>query len=108
MHQFPADYNLITNSSVYQTDSIYMVAKITGKEQYSLCELKSWLSPNCSTLFDISGTAGARMIAHCEDGDDEDSYLRSFPPNSEWPMPEFNWKVSHHLLSSTLVSFPRH
>ena len=94
MGQYPADHNLLTNSSVYGSDSIYMMSKIAEKDEYTLCELKSWLSPNCSTLFDISGTAGARMTAHCEDKEDEDSYLRSYPPGSEWPQPELNWKVS--------------
>ncbi|KAF7563202.1 hypothetical protein G7046_g905 [Stylonectria norvegica] len=89
---YPADYNLITNSSVYLSDSIYIMAKITGQQNYTLCQMRSWLSPNCSTEFSISGTAGASMQAHCEDPKDKNSYLRSYPPDQSWSPPSTDWR----------------
>lgn len=70
------------------------MSKNLSVNNYTLCELKSWVSPNCSTHFDVSGRTGARMSAHCEDPDDEDIYLRSFPEDQEWGPPVMDWKVS--------------
>jgi hypothetical protein len=60
---------------------------------YTLCEMKSWVSPKCSTRFDISGISGATMRSHCEDRNDRDSYLRSHDEKTTFPGPEMNWKV---------------
>ncbi|KAH7313809.1 hypothetical protein B0I35DRAFT_355419 [Stachybotrys elegans] len=89
---FPSDYNLLTNSTVAGSDAIYMLAKSPHIEQYTLCELRSWVSPNCSTHFTISGTTGASMFAHCEDPNDQDSYRRSFDPEPEWAPPAMDWR----------------
>jgi hypothetical protein len=78
---------------VVGNDAIYMLGKSPNIDEYSLCELRSWVSPNCSTHFTISGTVGASMIAHCDDPNDEDSYRRSFDPEPEWPGPGMDWKV---------------
>ncbi len=63
-------------------------------QNYTLCELRSWLSPNCSTQFNVSLTTGNRLSSHCEDSSDENSYLRSFDKNPEWPLPSTDWRVS--------------
>ena len=94
LSQYPADYNLITNSTVWSSDSIYIMGKNLGTANYTLCELKSWLSPNCSTRFDVSGRAGARMSVNCEDPDDEDIYLHSFAEDQEWASANMDWRVS--------------
>lgn len=83
---------MIVNSSVYMSDSIYILGKRVNFDNYTLCELRSWLSPNCSTRFDISGTLGASMSAHCEDEDDEDNYSHSFEKDTEWAVPVMDWK----------------
>jgi hypothetical protein len=90
--QYPADYNLVTNSSVYLSDSIYMLGKNPTFDDYTLCELRSWMSPNCSSHFDVSGRSGASMKAHCEDPDDPDSYRNSYPADTEWSIPVMDWK----------------
>lgn len=40
------------------------------------------------------------MKAHCEDPDDENSYLRSFDTDQGWAPPSLDWRVSgsyaHH------------
>lgn len=91
--QYPADYNTVTNSTVTNSSAMYLLGKSPLMANYTLCEMRSWVSPNCSTIFDISGTTGAKMRAHCEDPEDKDNYLRSFPPGSGWPGPAFDWRV---------------
>lgn len=94
--QYPANYNLLANSTVFESDSIYILGKSPSMDNYTLCEMKSWVSPKCSTRFDISGISGAKMQSHCEDDGDRDSYLRSHPDNTEWAGPAKDWKVSSH------------
>lgn len=85
---------MVVNSTVHASDSIYILGSHPTMENYTLCELKSWVSPKCSTHFDISGTTGATMRVHCEDPHDEDSYLRSWNPGeSNWTDPATDWKV---------------
>lgn len=64
---------------------------------YTLCELRSWVSPNCSTRFDISGISGATMRVNCEDPSDRDSYLRSHPGEHVTAPPATDWKVFRSL-----------
>lgn len=71
-----------------------MLGKSAENKNYTLCQLRSWVSPNCSTQFNISGTAGANMEAHCEDNQDKNAYRRSFPPDQGWSPPSLDWKVS--------------
>ncbi|KAF4995356.1 hypothetical protein FGRMN_5140 [Fusarium graminum] len=89
---YPFDYNLLTNATVYAADSIYTLGKSAENKNYTLCQLRSWVSPNCSTEFNISGTAGAVMKAHCEDDGDKNAYRRSFPANQGWSSPSLDWK----------------
>ncbi|KFA50027.1 hypothetical protein S40293_06833 [Stachybotrys chartarum IBT 40293] len=89
---YPSNYNLLTNSSVSDSDALYMLGKSPNITEYTLCEMRSWVSPNCSTRFDISGTAGASMRAHCEDPDDANSYLQSFSTPQNWSGPSTDWK----------------
>ncbi|KAJ4247168.1 hypothetical protein NW762_013307 [Fusarium torreyae] len=89
---YPYDYNLLTNATVYAADAIYTLGKTGENKNYTLCQLRSWVSPNCSTEFNISGTAGASMRAHCEDDEDENAYRRSFPSDTAWSAPSLDWK----------------
>ncbi|KAK3945909.1 hypothetical protein QBC46DRAFT_402992 [Diplogelasinospora grovesii] len=76
---YPLVYNMIANASVYMSDAVYLLSKSNDTTNYTLCEMRSWLSPKCSTQFNISGTSGAHMRAHCEDKGDLTSYLNSVP-----------------------------
>ncbi|ORY59520.1 uncharacterized protein BCR38DRAFT_58785 [Pseudomassariella vexata] len=91
---FPIDYNMITNTSVIESDAIYILAKSnhTYAVNYNLCELRSWLSPKCSTQFNISGISGAQMKAYCEDPDDKNSYLNSVPGPVELTETKSDWR----------------
>ncbi|OBS28699.1 hypothetical protein FPOA_02637 [Fusarium poae] len=89
---YPFDFNLLANATVYAGDAIYTLGKNAKSKNYTLCQLRSWVSPNCSTEFSISGTAGAHMNAHCEDDQDENAYRRSFPADQGWSLPSLDWK----------------
>ncbi|KAI5458884.1 hypothetical protein BGZ63DRAFT_361032 [Mariannaea sp. PMI_226] len=89
---YPYDFNLVANATVTDSDAIYILGKTANFANYTLCQLQSWTSPNCSTVFNISGTAGASMKAHCEDPHDENSYLRSFDKDQEWGGASLDWR----------------
>ncbi|KAF5544440.1 hypothetical protein FMEXI_6553 [Fusarium mexicanum] len=89
---YPFDFNLLTNATVYAADAIYTLGKSPESKNYTVCQLRSWVSPNCSTEFNISGIAGATMKAHCEDDADENAYRRSFPSDQGWSAPSLDWK----------------
>ena len=101
--QYPADYNMITNSTVFGSDSIYILSKSAAMANYTLCQLRSWLTPNCSTRFNVSGTTGGHMEAHCEDVRDRNSYVADFPALNR-SFPQGDWRVS--ILSSKQLVFP--
>jgi hypothetical protein len=105
--QYPSDYNLLTNSSVYESDSLYMLGKNTGTEDYSLCELRSWVTPNCMTQFNISGTTGAKMRAVCDKEWDQRDLQQAPPKVSEQAIaPARDWKVRiSEAIFSSLLSF---
>ncbi|KAJ3492784.1 hypothetical protein NLG97_g5152 [Lecanicillium saksenae] len=108
---FPADFNTVTNSTIKGNDATHLVADaiyIMGKNHliadYTLCELRSWVSPKCSTQFNISGIAGSKMAAHCEDPNDANNYRRSFDAEQDWgyPVPDWKWLADQWRLSSDL------
>ena len=107
---YPSDYNVVSNATVYMGDAIYILTKAPVMKNYTLCELRSWVSPLCSTRFNISGTIGASMEAHCEDDNDPDSYLKSFDKGDQpstgvasmdWKWIAQEWSLSMDLNSGT-------
>ncbi|ODA79218.1 hypothetical protein RJ55_04811 [Drechmeria coniospora] len=82
----PADYNMVTNVSLWEgAEAFYILGKSpVTRPNYTLCEMRSWVSPWCSTRFDISGTAGASMRAHCEDAKDRNAYHWSVEKDPGW------------------------
>ncbi|KAI5927077.1 hypothetical protein F4810DRAFT_429307 [Camillea tinctor] len=107
---YPIDYNMITNTSVWYGDAIYILAKSPHIDDYTVCELRSWLTPKCSTQFNISGITGGHMRAHCEDPDDENAYERVEPrlsaeftpePSKDWRNIADQWRLSMDLNGGT-------
>ncbi|OTA89973.1 hypothetical protein M434DRAFT_398298 [Hypoxylon sp. CO27-5] len=103
---YPIDYNMITNTSVPGSDSIYILAKSGTIDDYTMCQLRSWVTPKCSTQFDVSGISGGYMRAHCEDPDDTNSYIRgsgnddaTSPPyvSVDWRNLADQWRLSMDL-----------
>ncbi|RYC63216.1 hypothetical protein CHU98_g3002 [Xylaria longipes] len=95
---YPIDYNMITNATTNYTDPLYILAKSGVMADYTLCELRSWVTPNCSTTFDLSGTSGGHMKAHCEDPNDTNAYRHideSTPaPSGDWRNLAELWRLS--------------
>ena len=75
--QLPYDYNMVTNTSVKDSDAIHILAKSSMMSKYTLCALRSFRATSCSTRLDASGTTGVKMEAHCEDPLDDNAYSRS-------------------------------
>jgi hypothetical protein len=74
------DYNTIMNKTIYEADSVYFMAKSPFTANYTVCSLRSFLYPNCSTQLDVSGTSGGSSLkSHCEDPDDKEAYALSVP-----------------------------
>lgn len=95
---------MITNTTVSGSDSIYILSKSAATANYTLCQLRSFLTPNCSTRFNVSGTTGGHMVAHCEDPDDVTSYVASFP-RMNFSLPQPDWRVSFPTKSLIRPSF---
>ncbi|KAI1432107.1 hypothetical protein GGR50DRAFT_689204 [Xylaria sp. CBS 124048] len=90
---YPIDYNMITYTSNAYADSLYVLGKSGNLTDYTLCQLRSWVTPKCSTEFDMSGTAGGSMKAHCEDPNDINAYERVYPKDAaNTPMPSGDWR----------------
>ncbi|TDZ41326.1 hypothetical protein CTRI78_v009725 [Colletotrichum trifolii] len=127
---YPADFNMITNSSVgphvppqaymgivgiladekqvYGSDAMYILTKAHDLTDYTMCELRSWVTPHCSTHFNISGTTGSHMQAHCESVDDPNSYISSVPdvtPDEavkDWRDIADQWRLSMDINGGTV------
>lgn len=42
-----------------------------------MCQLRSFISPFCSTQYNVSGTSQGHLQSHCEDANDPDAYDKS-------------------------------
>ncbi|KAI0164399.1 hypothetical protein GGR52DRAFT_582154 [Hypoxylon sp. FL1284] len=107
---FPIDFNMITNTTVALSDAMYILSKSGLVDDFSLCELRSWVTPKCSTRFDVSGISGSHMRAHCEDPSDADSYAagsgnsdrrNAAEPAVDWRNVADQWRLSMDLNGGT-------
>lgn len=91
--QYPIDNNMVTYIATPYLESLYILAKPAALADYTVCELRSWVTPKCSTSFDLSGTSGGHMKARCEDPDDLNAYGRvSESGTSLAPVPSRDWR----------------
>ncbi|TVY32053.1 hypothetical protein LOCC1_G008657 [Lachnellula occidentalis] len=96
----PIDYNTITNiSAANHSDSVYLLAKSPNITDYTLCQLRSFVSPSCSTYYNVSGTTGGHIEARCEDEHDDMAYSKSVPDaptvrNSDWRNVAAQWMLA--------------
>ncbi|KAG6304812.1 hypothetical protein E4U22_004672, partial [Claviceps purpurea] len=86
----PIPFNMVSSPIVDYSDAIYVLANSPKAVNYTLCEMRSWLSPFCHTEFNSSGTSGTSMKAICETTDDV-NYDKFFPPGTEWAPPSPDW-----------------
>ncbi|KAH8682779.1 hypothetical protein BGZ60DRAFT_368585 [Tricladium varicosporioides] len=83
---WPIEYNSIVNVSVHGpsgglwgADSNYLLIKAPNATttDWTLCQLRSFNVPSCSTKFNMSGTSGAHLESHCEDPNDSLAYIKT-------------------------------
>jgi len=92
----------MTNITVVNSDSIYLLIKASSTEQtlnYTMCQLRSFLSPVCSTQYNVSGTSQGYLQSHCEDPSDLESYDKSVQPapevkSSDWRNVGSDWVLA--------------
>ncbi|KAH8881556.1 hypothetical protein GQ53DRAFT_735008 [Thozetella sp. PMI_491] len=94
----PLDFNIITDATV-PGDAIYILGKKNTATFYTLCELRSWLSPHCSSQLEVSGTTGNILRASCGDTSDTNRYEAVFPntpvvPSNDWHDVAREWQSS--------------
>jgi hypothetical protein len=86
---------------VYADDALHLLAR-GASTNYTICSLRVFLYPNCSTIHDVSGTAGGSILcSHCLDPSDKQAYFRSVPdtvvplvPNHDWVQIGFEWAMA--------------
>ena len=90
------------------SDAIYLLIKAADviTTDYTLCELRSFLYPSCSTSFNISGLSGATLQTFCEDPQDKIRYDKSVPDspisrNFDWKNVGWDWMISLSLNMGT-------
>ncbi|KAL3423277.1 hypothetical protein PVAG01_05024 [Phlyctema vagabunda] len=102
----PIDYNSLTNVSVSYSDSIYILAKAPEAmtTDYTLCQMRSYLSTNCSTRYNVSGTTGGHIETHCEDPDNDMAYSKSVDIPGGPVLMQSDWRnvISEWALSLSL------
>jgi len=84
---YPIDFNSVTNISVPKSDSIYILLKSSLTPDYTLCQLRSYLSPTCSTQYNVSGSTGGSISSNCNNPNNTLSYASSHQgrvPISRW------------------------
>ncbi len=56
-----------------------MLIKSSTINNYTMCQIRSFLSPVCSTLYTVSGANEGSLSSNCEDPNDHNAYNRSVP-----------------------------
>lgn len=101
---FPSDNNTIANDTGILSDSVYVLGKKFGMDNYTLCQLHSWPAIQCSTRFNVSGTSSMAMSADCAQDVDyfpenatsftsnPDAYVHTMASGSEYSASSGDWK----------------
>lgn len=72
--QYPLDFNMLSDFSAPKGDSLYLLIKSELIANYTLCQMRSYLNPHCSTEYNVSSTTYASIGARCEDPHDTFAY----------------------------------
>lgn len=101
---YPSDYNTIANDTGTLSDSVYVLGKKFGMDNYTLCQLHSWPAIQCSTRFNVSGISSMAMSADCSQDVDyfpenatlfksnPDAYVHTMAAGSEYSASSRDWK----------------
>jgi hypothetical protein len=94
------EYNTIMSVPMSEADSLYFLVNSSNTVNYTVCSLRSFLYPNCSTRLDVSGTSGGSSLqSRCEDPNDKEAYALSVPNSPislsrDWVNYAANWALS--------------
>lgn len=100
--KLPMDYNTVLNHTApYGREAIYLLGKSGTSSDYVLCSIEAYLTPHCSTRYNVS-SSGATLEAVCEDTEDGMQYLRSqsdapsgnFTISTDWVEGAVDWSNS--------------
>jgi hypothetical protein len=83
-------------------DSIYILIKSQAITNYTMCQIRSFLSPVCSTRYNVSGANAGTLETNCEDPSDRDSYDKSSPDPPVVRSTDFRNVASEWALSLSL------
>lgn len=118
----PSDNNTVTYGStqkdLFSTDSIYVLGKGFGMDNYTLCQMHSWPAIQCSTNFNVTGTTSMAMSADCSQSLDyfpenatlftanPDAYVHTMNISDEYAVTKPDWRYMVQLwtLSMSLNS----
>ncbi|KAI9688001.1 MAG: hypothetical protein M1820_010341 [Bogoriella megaspora] len=81
--KFPVENNTVLNqTSQYGREYIYILTKgaVTQGLDYTICGLRAFLTPNCSTHYEVTANGG-NLTAVCDDTGNSDlfTYRKNFP-----------------------------
>ena len=83
--KIPLPFNTVFNySNTYGQDAVYILAT-SEANTYTMCSLRTALTPNCSTEYH-SSMSGGNLSTHCDDPNDDLAYIKSNPhaPRGLW------------------------
>jgi hypothetical protein len=64
--------------------------------------MRSYLTPNCSSHYNVSGTTGGHLESHCEDPYDNMKYSESVPDAPSSPKPDWRNVAAGWMLSTSM------
>ncbi|CAG8959610.1 hypothetical protein HYFRA_00001512 [Hymenoscyphus fraxineus] len=92
---FPAEYNSIANYSYAEGSygsHVYLLIKAPSSKitpDYTICQLRSFLSVDCSTHYNVTGSASGHLESHCNHPEDSMAYKSSMPNATSNPAPDW-------------------
>jgi hypothetical protein len=92
-----------------------MIIKAPVTTNYTVCQVRSYLNPYCSTFYNVSGTTGGHLESRCNNPSDPMRYDKSVPNpplnvNRDWRDIASYWMLSLSLntgVSNANASTPR-
>lgn len=95
----PIDYNTVANTSMWYGDSTYVLLKSYFTSNYTLCGLKSFLYPNCTTVYSVAGATNGKLQTSCDSAHPNMEYRNVIPDapipvSMDWPNVASEWALA--------------
>ncbi|KAG9231875.1 hypothetical protein BJ875DRAFT_381946 [Amylocarpus encephaloides] len=64
---YPAQYNSVTNATMPWGADAYLLIKAPNETttNYTICQLRSLIDPDCSTIYNVTGSSSAHLHSKC-------------------------------------------